>query len=144
VVRSIFEKRDPTGHNKTHKATAAFFVLYFLVAGIILINVVIAVLLDEFIESISKEKEKLGEQRAAERETELAAVRIKGVMDPVLMNLSRFSFVSLHVSLRALIDVLMCPDMCPYSMGVLMHHEPFAGLRRKKTCSNRSGNCLIL
>ncbi|MDB4339364.1 hypothetical protein N9995_00005 [bacterium] len=48
-------------------------------------------LLDEFIESISSEKEKIAARLAAEKEAKLAAVRPKGVIDPVLINLSRFT-----------------------------------------------------
>jgi hypothetical protein len=44
------------------RAVSAFFVLYVLIAGIILMNVVIAVLLDEFIECITEEKESIAKK----------------------------------------------------------------------------------
>jgi voltage-gated sodium channel len=91
IVRTLFANLDTTGENKTDKATAAFFVLYVLVTTVILINVVIAVLLDEFIECISRQKEKQAAQLAKDKELALAAVRIKGSMDPLLMSLSQFT-----------------------------------------------------
>ena len=51
----------------------------------------IAVLLDEFIECITEEKEAAAAKLAKDKELENAAVRVQGFMDPILQNLSRFT-----------------------------------------------------
>ena len=50
IVRSLFASDDPEfvqerGHARTSRSISVFFVIYFVVAGIILVNVVVAVLL---------------------------------------------------------------------------------------------------
>jgi voltage-gated sodium channel len=63
-----------------------FFVSYVFIAPVILLNVVVAVLLDEFINFIAQEKE--GEQRLKEIENEKK--RIVGCLDPLTKTLVTF------------------------------------------------------
>jgi hypothetical protein len=70
----------------TDPAIAFFFVTYILMANVLLLNVVVAVLLDEFLANVEREK------GAADREVEalLAKQRVTGVLDPVTSNLTSF------------------------------------------------------
>ena len=65
---------------------ALFFVRYIFIAGIVLFNVVVAVLLDEFIKFIGFEKDR----EAAEREAELEKMRVTGCLDPLTKTLVLF------------------------------------------------------
>ncbi len=65
---------------------ALVFVSYIFIAGIFLFNVVVAVLLDEFIKFIGDEKEKEQAEFAAEEEK----LRIKGCLDPLTKTLVLF------------------------------------------------------
>jgi hypothetical protein len=65
---------------------AMFFVSYIFIAGIVLFNVVVAVLLDEFIKFIGVEKER----ERAERELQLDKMQVKGCLDPLTKTLALF------------------------------------------------------
>lgn len=66
-----------------------FFLSYILIANMVLVNIVVAVLLDNFITSVSNEK---AEEKKRLRETELKKKpKVTGVLDPVLSGLSQFS-----------------------------------------------------
>ena len=67
-----------------------YFVSYALVAGVFLINVVVAVLLDEFISSIQAGKEALEVAKAEEEDRRKRARRSHGVLDPLTAHLSHF------------------------------------------------------
>ena len=67
-------------------SVAIFFVSYIFIAGIVLFNVVVAVLLDEFIKFLSLEKDR----EAATREAELEKMRVTGCLDPLTKTLVLF------------------------------------------------------
>ena len=85
IGRSLFDV-DDSGVARTDHAVTFFFVSYFLIGGLMLLNVVVAVLLDEFIASVAKEKEEM--QRAHEEEA--AKKRVIGVLDPITSQLTNF------------------------------------------------------
>ena len=83
ISRTLFE--DAAGE-QIDFGVAIFFISYILIAGIILFNVVVAVLLDEFIKFIGAEKEK----EHAEAEAAEEKLRIKGCLDPLTKTLVLF------------------------------------------------------
>mmetsp|Transcript_16679 Transcript_16679/g.55540 ORF Transcript_16679/g.55540 Transcript_16679/m.55540 type:complete len:677 (-) Transcript_16679:706-2736(-) len=88
VTRVLFD--DETLRNGTDFGIALFFVSYVLIAGVVLINVVIAVLLDEFISSIQREKQEIERQEKIEEEKRKALTRSNGILDPLSSHLSHF------------------------------------------------------
>jgi hypothetical protein len=70
----------------TNPLIAFFFISYMLIGSVLLLNVVVAVLLDEFIANVVREKE------AAEAAAEeiRAKRRIMGVLDPITLSLTGF------------------------------------------------------
>jgi voltage-gated sodium channel len=81
IARSLFHDE-----NKVDVDVFLFFVSYVFIAPVILLNVVVAVLLDEFIKFIAEEKE--GERRLKEIENEKK--RIVGCLDPLTKTLVTF------------------------------------------------------
>lgn len=81
ITRSLYPP-DETDH-----AVAFFFVSYVLIGGTVLINIVMTVLLDEFLKAVALEKEKAEEELEAEQE----ACRIAGVLDPLIESMSHFT-----------------------------------------------------
>ncbi|MGB1600812.1 MAG: ion transporter, partial [Promethearchaeia archaeon] len=83
VSRTLF-----INHNggKTNYAIAFFFISYILICSVMLLNVVIAVLLDEFISSVTREREE--EQRLAE--IEINKRKVVGPLDPLTKDLITF------------------------------------------------------
>ena len=78
---------DPvTGAKITEPAVALFFVSYLFIGRVMLLNVVVAVLLDEFIVSVAREKE----QAEREAEKENAKMRITGFLDTITCQLKTF------------------------------------------------------
>jgi len=75
-----------TGVTKTDPSVTFFFVSYFIIGNIVFLNVVIAVLLDEFISTVQREKE----AAAVELEKENAKRRLTGVLDPITTQLQAF------------------------------------------------------
>jgi voltage-gated sodium channel len=86
ITRSLFHE-----DGAVDTAVAFFFVSYVLVASIVLVNIVVAVLLDEFIASVTARKEAEERQQAQERETEWDEKRITGVLDPLTSSLTLFN-----------------------------------------------------
>jgi ATP/ADP translocase len=80
VARQIF---DPPG--KTEAGVAFFFVSYILIASVMMLNVVVAVLLDEFIKHVTREKEEADRIDALEKEKR----KIKGCLDELTALLVR-------------------------------------------------------
>ena len=78
ISRTLFLEPE-----KIDMDVALFFVSYIFIAGIVLFNVVVAVLLDEFIKFIGVEKDR----EAAEREAELEKMRVTGCLDPLTRTL---------------------------------------------------------
>ena len=90
VTRSIFLQRDPNsdikGFANTYWSIAIYFVTYYALATVVLLNVVVAVLLDEFITSMREEEEELAAEERQLRELG----RYRGVLDPVTASLCAF------------------------------------------------------
>lgn len=80
VARSIFEP------NQTDADVALFFVSFVLIGSVVLLNVVVAILLDEFIATVTRAKE------AKERSEELALEKrkVKGCLDQLTRSLITF------------------------------------------------------
>jgi hypothetical protein len=81
VARTMFDKEG-----NVDTAVGFFFIVYLLIASMVLMNVVIAVLLDNFIMSVSKAKEL--EMRIEEYEK--SKKKICGILDPVTSMLTSF------------------------------------------------------
>eukprot|EP00960_Hanusia_phi_P006656 190222-Hanusia_phi.AAC.8 len=88
VTRSIFD--GPAMRTQFDYWTSFFFVSYVLIAGVFLINVVVAVLLDEFISSIQAEKAQIEAANREQDEKEKELRRSKSVLDPLSSHLSLF------------------------------------------------------
>ena len=86
ISRGLLNELDSDGNAKTDPLVAFFFVSYFLVASIVLLNVVVAVLLDEFMASVAHEKDEM----MAELQAEAEKKRITGVLDPITQRISSF------------------------------------------------------
>ena len=69
-------------------------ITYVLIAGIVLTNIVVAVLLDEFISSVTAEKEGLEREKQKQKEEEDLAQRVTGVLDPFVETLAQVRFSS--------------------------------------------------
>ena len=82
----MFEADPDTGVPQTDSAIALFFVSYIVIGNIMFLNVVIAVLLDEFISSVQRDKE----AASVVLESENAKRRITGVLDPITAQLTAF------------------------------------------------------
>jgi len=63
-----------------------FFVSFILIASIVLLNVIVAILLDEFVQSVTREKE----QREIADRLATKKKRITGVLDPLTSCLVTF------------------------------------------------------
>jgi hypothetical protein len=83
--RTLFEMQ-PDGSILTDPALTTFFVIFIIIANIILINVCVAVLLDEFVSATIRDKE--AAERALEKEN--LKRRITGVLDPITTELKDF------------------------------------------------------
>ena len=97
LARSLFHESDKSGVRRmsetergrardTDSSVALFFVLYMLINSIMLLNVVVAILLDEFVARVTREKEE--EER--ERQEELDKQKLKGCLDPLTKELITF------------------------------------------------------
>jgi len=101
VVRPMWE--DPARKEATGRPeffSAVFFVSYMVIAGMILVNIVIAVLLDEFLTTMSEER-----QLSATQQLNQASSFEDHVLDPVLEMLAQYHTPSnLKVSIKALFN----------------------------------------
>jgi len=84
-LRPLWEVED----GSLDTITGVFFMSYILFAGVVLINIVVAVLLDEFITSVAAEKAEFEKERIA-REGTSEATRLIGPLDPVLETLAQY------------------------------------------------------
>ena len=91
VVRSLVEEQESSGRGTDPRSIYFFFVSFVLIAGVVLVNIVVAVLLDEFINAMQKEKEKAAAIIREKKEIDAKASRISGVLDPLLQSLSSFN-----------------------------------------------------
>ena len=71
---------------KTESDVALFFISYILIASVMMLNVVVAVLLDEFISTVTREKE--AEERL--RQHEVQKRKVTGCLDPLTRTLVTF------------------------------------------------------
>ena len=102
IARGMFVE-DMNGVKQTDPMLALYFVSYFVIANIILLNVVIAVLLDEFVTNVEREEEKA----LNKLERENSKRRITGVLDPITQQLTHFeSKENLRMRIDALYDRL--------------------------------------
>jgi hypothetical protein len=65
---------------------ALFFISYILVGNVLLLNCVVAVLLDEFLANVQRGKDHAAELAQAEAEKQ----RITGVLDPITRTLTEY------------------------------------------------------
>lgn len=80
VARSLFQK------GQTDHLVALFFITYLFIATIVLLNVVVAVLLDEFISAVTREKEEKERLMAIEERKK----KVTGILDPLTKTLKNF------------------------------------------------------
>ena len=80
ISRSLFHE------GKTDHAVAFFFVSFYFINTIVLLNVVVAVLLDEFITAVTREKEDLDRLQIIENRKN----NVTGILDPLTQNLKDF------------------------------------------------------
>ena len=85
ITRSIFTP-DENGVIRTDPAVALFFISYILVGNVLLLNCVVAVLLDEFLANVQRGKDRAAELAQAEAEKQ----RITGVLDPITHTLTSY------------------------------------------------------
>lgn len=85
ITRSFFEVNE-RGVKENDPAVALFFTSYVVIGSVTLLNVVVAVLLDEFIATVVREKEAAALRAEAENDKR----RIKGVLDPITSKLCAF------------------------------------------------------
>ena len=76
--------------DRLNPAVAIFFGAYVFVVCLVLLNVVVAVLLDQFINTMSMEKEQESEEKDKEKRIENGIQDLTGSLDP-LVSLSKFS-----------------------------------------------------
>mmetsp|Transcript_59682 Transcript_59682/g.122454 ORF Transcript_59682/g.122454 Transcript_59682/m.122454 type:complete len:990 (-) Transcript_59682:163-3132(-) len=120
IVRSLFHHEGKIDH-----FVAFFFLSYVIIANVILINIVIAVLLDEFVTAVQNEK--LQEEKAAAEYRELHA-KHRTALDPLLESLSHYDTTEeLSQRIEVLYDTLDGDDS-----GSLDFNELNLGLRRLK------------
>jgi voltage-gated sodium channel len=85
ISRSLFSV-DGGGTGSTDPNVALFFVSYLLINSMMLLNVVVAVLLDEFISCVEQAKEEVRRLEALEIEKR----KVKGCLDPLTNELITF------------------------------------------------------
>ena len=103
VTRYLWQGED--GEGELHVGIALFFVSFVLIVGIVLMNVVIACLLDRFISTMAEEKE---EKERQTREEKMALHgKVSGPLDPLLKRLLTYSSLEdLDRQLLAIVNVI--------------------------------------
>ncbi|EKX31615.1 hypothetical protein GUITHDRAFT_122197 [Guillardia theta CCMP2712] len=128
VSRTLFDEVGPDDAEagNLNRRVALFSISYVIIATIILVNIVVAVLLDEFISSVTREKEEQARLLQEQRELEAKASRISGVLDPLLVSISSFNDnVDLSSRIKQLYAMLDADGG-----GGLDFHELNAGLKQ--------------
>ena len=91
------EETEHAGESSRHNldlVAVLFFVTYFLLVSVVIMNVVVAVLIDAFSKAISEDEEE------ARRESEIAErQKLAGPLDPLLATLANFTTLS-HLRLQ--------------------------------------------
>eukprot|EP00960_Hanusia_phi_P022257 658794-Hanusia_phi.AAC.4 len=95
---------DPSGVGDYNSSIAIFFISYILIVSWIIVNVVLAVLLDEFLKAASDEKAAMHRERNSNSELKL----LYTALDPLLAHLSQFH--STDDLLRRLSDLFQVLD----------------------------------
>jgi len=122
IARPMMEQRSPTGFEP---GIAAFFLSYILIVMIVLVNIVLAVLLDEFLKTAEQNKLEMATAKQAQDH----AGGMFGPLDPVLHHLAAFqSSEDLSVRIESLFSLLDQDGG-----GTIAFDEFAAGLRRLKT-----------
>ena len=85
-MRPLFEGRREDGH--VDATAAIFFVSYIMLAGYFLLNIIVAVLLDEFVRSVESERSESAEQEAAQQS--MGKQHLIGALDPLIQLLFRY------------------------------------------------------
>ena len=103
VTRYLWQGED--GEGELHVGIALFFVSFVLIVGIVLMNVVIACLLDRFISTMAEEKE---EKERQTREEKMALHgKVSGPLDPLLKRLLTYSSLEdLDRQLLAIVNII--------------------------------------
>ena len=83
IVRPLFRE---DGH--VDPLVVGFFVSYILLAGYFLLNIIVAVLLDEFVRSVESERSEIAKALAIEKAK--GTQQYQGALDPVLTLLFRY------------------------------------------------------
>lgn len=83
IVRPLFRE---DGH--VDPLVVAFFVSYILLAGYFLLNIIVAVLLDEFVRSVEAERAQSAAAQAIEKAK--GTQQCRGALDPILTLLFRY------------------------------------------------------
>ena len=91
VARPLFDSYSGVEDGRIDLLVVGFFVSYVIAAQLVLINIVVAVLLDEFISSVTAEKEAIARKIWLEAEAESEAARVTGVLDPLTEDLTQFN-----------------------------------------------------
>ncbi|EKX42342.1 hypothetical protein GUITHDRAFT_111617 [Guillardia theta CCMP2712] len=90
-LKSMFTLFQMATGDSWASATAMYFVVYMLIVNVVLMNIVVAVLLDEFISTVERER---SEKKARNEETLIGLVRefhARGPLDPLVTSLMDFS-----------------------------------------------------
>ena len=86
IYSELFVNTD-AGENDFESQVALFFTSYYLIGSVVLLNVVVAVLLDEFISAMISWKSDAAERQRIEREKK----NLSGVVDPLTRTLMSYS-----------------------------------------------------
>ena len=101
VARPMFSQGEPWQMNDT--LVAVFFILYMLIGYLVIMNLVLAVLIDEFLKAADQKRD------SANFETQIGAARsfLFGPLDPVLEQLAHlYSDDELETRINVLFDFL--------------------------------------
>jgi len=101
-----------------------FFLSYILFAGVVLINIVVAVLLDEFITSVAAERAEFDREQKEQQQT--TVFRDRGPLDPVLDTIAHYGTAEdLTARIEALFQSLDVDES-----GKLSFREMWRGLQK--------------
>ncbi|EKX45459.1 hypothetical protein GUITHDRAFT_108723 [Guillardia theta CCMP2712] len=85
VVRSLFD-----GKPTENFLIGLFFVVYMLIVNVVMMNIVVAVLLDEFISTVERERQEKTSQEEQKTADVSRTFRDKGPLDPLVLSLMDF------------------------------------------------------
>ncbi|EKX41331.1 hypothetical protein GUITHDRAFT_112542 [Guillardia theta CCMP2712] len=88
VTRSLY-----TENHRRNAWVGIFFVCYMLIVNVVLMNIVVAVLLDEFISTVEREKNKKREEEERKNLGMITMAQSEGPLDPLVRSLMDFSTI---------------------------------------------------